>query len=54
MAVFIAIVCGAMFSVNSIDLHYGLTTTKLSAYQINADGYFLMGLCMVPFYIYTM
>jgi len=31
VAVVSSIVCGAMFTINSIDLHYGLTTTKLSA-----------------------
>jgi hypothetical protein len=52
-AIVFAVLTGVAFSANSIDLHYGLTTTKLSAYQMNADGYFLMGLCMVPFYLYA-
>ena len=32
MAVLSSILCGAMFTINSIDLHYGLTKTSLSAY----------------------
>lgn len=53
-AILFALGTGVVFSINSIEMHYSAKTQNIGATQMNIDGNFILGVIVLPFYIYEM